>query len=112
MAKGTKMTDLVSSSHYLIDKLIAEFLEIANCLGEFDGNFVYKNIDSLDCCVALLVSMPVGNTRTISKVPEAPREERDLLSIFYVRSNVWCALCDWPHLSYTVIQVDKHNYLY
>ena len=52
------MTDLVSSSHYLIDKLIAEFLEIANCLGEFDGNFVYKNIDSLDCCVVLLVSMP------------------------------------------------------
>ena len=61
---------------------------------EFDDNFSYKNIDSLDCWVALLVSMPVGNTRTISKVPEAPREERDLLSIFYVRSNVLYALCD------------------
>lgn len=83
------MTDLVSS-HYLIDKLIAEFLEITSCFGEFDDNFSYKNIDSLDCWVALLVSMPVGNTRTISKVPEATREERDLLSIFYVRSSVLC----------------------
>ena len=70
--------------------MIAEFLETANCLGVFDGNFVYKNIDSLDCWVALLVNMPVGNTRTISKVPEAPREGGDLLSIFYVRSSVVC----------------------